>query len=241
MQHYLAKHLLTRSPITSAITLAGIVATCLFFIYPQNASAQVMEGDQYKLHLEEIVEDEPTSTPTPLPTAEPLAPSPTPPPLRSYGETEIILSNDFVDFGPLSPTNPVLRQVSFTIRGKYLTWSLYQQMDEDLLSDPGDSIPPTTCDNGSCSENQASVWNSTLSFGLGVRCDNLRGTSCPDDFIPKNTFRSLGQREDTSSIIAQGSSDEINTFNLSYKLVVPGTQAKGVYAGIASYILIPSI
>lgn len=226
------------NPITTLLSIGG--ALLIFLSIAKPSVAQVMEGGQYKLRLEQVSDNDPT--PTIAKTIPISSPSPSLPPVQSFGQSEITASDDFLQFGPQSPTNPVIRELRFSITSLNLPFFLYQQMDHDLLNDPGQSIPPTSCDNGSCSDKQASIWNSTLTYGLGVRCENQRGTACPDDFVEKNTFRPLGLTQaKTASIIASGGSDEINEFSLTYKLVVPGTQAPGSYQATVSYILIPSI
>lgn len=227
------------NPITSLIFLLCLLLAGGILANPNPTIAQVMEGQNYQLRLQDVYEKQPT------PTAEPAvvttAPLPTPPPIRSFGQSDIVVSDNAIDFGPLSPTDPVIRQLSFTIKGQSLLFSLYQHLDHDLLNDPGDAIPATSCDNGSCTLHQASLWNSTLTYGIGVRCDNLQDTVCPEDFIEKNTFRPLGGTTDQSSIIASGTVRDKATINLTYKLVTSGTQPPGNYAATASYILIPGI
>lgn len=231
------------NPITSTLTIGAVL---LFTLIPLSIAkpsfAQVMEGEEYKLRLIQVSDDDPTPTLAQVKTDPTLTPSPTPPLIQSYGQSEILVSDDFVQFGPLSPTNPVIRQLRFSISDGQFPFSLFQQMDHDLFNDPGQSIPATSCDNGSCSDKQASLWISTLTYGLGVRCENLIGTVCPDDFIEKNTFRPLGVPTSyTGSKIASGASREKVEFSLTYKLVVPGTQAPGSYQATVSYILIPAI
>lgn len=222
-----------------AFILAVILLAMLPLILPQaKAYAETMEGQNYQLNLRQIFEEEPTSTPQPTQTTPATTPSPTPPPIVSYGESEIHFSDDFLDFGPLSPTTPVIRKLTVMVKGEYFPFTLYQQLDHNLLNDPGQMIPQTSCDNGSCSETQASIWDSTLTFGLGIRCDNITGLYCPDDYIEKNTYRPLGTN---SQIIASGSVNGQANFTLTYKLIVPGTQPQGRYEANPTYILVPGI
>lgn len=231
---------LLRNPITNTLHfLFTVIFVAILLLPVQKVFGQTMEGGNYKLHLQEVLDTDPTSTP---PLQNNIIPSPTPPPIESSGQSSVLLSDDFINFGPLSPTNPVIRQISFVIKAQNVPFSLYQQMDHDLLNDPGEHIPPTTCDNGSCSDKQASLWNSTLTYGLGVRCDNVKETTCPDDFIEKDTFRPLGQSvNNAASTIASGTIKEQVSLRLTYKLVVSGTQSPGNYAGTATYILVPGI
>ena len=202
-------------------------------------NAQIMEDGNYQIRLQDVYGNPPT------PTAKPInitsTPIPTPLPIRSFGQSEIAASESFVDFGSLAPTNPVLRQLSFSIKGGYLPFFLYQHMDHDLLNNTGDAIPPTSCDNGSCSKDLASLWISTLTYGLGFRCDNLQGSICPDDFIEKNAFRPLGGGLDRDGIVASGTIDGRTDINLTFKLIIPGTQPSGNYQAQAFFILIPGI
>jgi hypothetical protein len=199
-----------------------------------------MENDNYQLHLNQVYDTEPTPT-TPAIIHVDASPSPTPPPaVSTFGESTVGISDSLIDFGPLSPTDPILREATLSIKGDYFPFFLYQTMPGALTNIQGDEIPKTSCDNGSCSLNQASLWNNTLTYGLGVRCDNIAGTVCPDDFITKNTFRSLGSNEQ-SSIMASGNITGQASLTLSYKLVVSGTQAQGRYKGSIDYILVPGI
>lgn len=239
-EHHL---IILNSPITT-----GTFLTILLFIYillllsPQKALAEVMEDGRYKLQLEEVSDSDPTPTVSKKESFTLPSPTPTPPPVRAYGQSEIVVSDDFVQFGSLSPTNPVLRQLKFSLFSPYAPFALYQQMNHELQNDPGNTIPATSCDNGSCTTTQASLWKNTLTYGLGVRCENTVGTICPDDFIEHNTFRPLGvTASNTASVIATGATADRNTFVLSYKLIVPGTQAPGNYQASLIYILVPSL
>ncbi|MEN9407374.1 MAG: hypothetical protein RLZZ455_590 [Candidatus Parcubacteria bacterium] len=243
MKKSIRHHTLPKSPITTSSFLTVLLFIYLLLLLPvKKTFAEVMEDGRYKLQLEEVSDSDPTPTVSNQKSITPQAPSPTPPPVRAYGQSEIIVSDDFVQFGSLSPTNPVLRQLRFSLFSPYAPFSLYQQMNHELQNDPGNTIPATSCDNGSCTITQASLWKSTLTYGLGVRCENNEGTVCPDDFIEQNTFRPLGiTASNKASIIASGATVDKNTFVLSYKLVVPGTQAPGNYQASLTYIFVPGL
>ncbi len=222
-----------------SLIIYGVLASLLLLTFSQKASADTMQGEGYQLNLKQVQEADPTSTPAPTHAITPTtSPIPTPPPISSYGESELHFSDDFVQFGPLSPTTPVVRRVTIMVKGEAFPFSLYQQLNHNLMNDPGDEIPATSCDNGSCSGTQAAPWESTLTFGLGVRCDNITGQFCPDDFVDTNVFRPLASQP---QVVASGTLNGEAQISLTYKLIVPGTQPQGAYEASPTYILVPGI
>lgn len=85
---------------------------------------------------------------------------------------EISLSTDLIDYGPLSPTNPIKRQLSISVDpGSSHGFSLYSFEDHPLRLDEN-IIPDTTCDTGSCNEKKKGPWTNPFTFGLGYSFDD---------------------------------------------------------------------
>ncbi|MDP2638314.1 MAG: hypothetical protein Q8P26_04610 [Candidatus Levybacteria bacterium] len=156
------------------------------------------------------------------------------------------LSSDFIDFGILTPTNPIIRTTELNIYslGAY-GYSLLASQNHPLqkpASDGGNFIPDTTCDNGSCNEKIASEWINTLTYGFGYRCDNITGYDCNNSFTKANLYRQLSDNSQTEifeSIMAGIGSTNKN-IRLSYKINISGTQSQGIYSNTITYIAVPS-
>ena len=94
---------------------------------------------------------------------------------RSSTAFSFSVSNTLIDFGVLSPTNPVTRTTSLTISNSsapsyQVTASENHQLQ---VAKTGAIIPDTTCDKGGCSQTQAAAWSNTLTYGFGYRCDAI--------------------------------------------------------------------
>ena len=174
------------------------------------------------------------------------------------------LSSDIVDFGSLSPTNPIVRTVDLIIYSlSSYGYSILAFEDHPLQSDPsaglrlrgsdsrssGQVIPNTTCDNGQCSEDNAQEWKNTLTYGFGYRCDNVTGFDCDSSFsnaegTPSgpNFYKSFADNSNSMSpkSIMAGIGSKNKDIRLSYKVNISGNQAQGIYTNIITFIAIPS-
>src|ERR1035437_826594 len=74
----------------------------------------------------------------------------------------ISLSSNLVDFGTLSPTNPIIRTVDLAINSQTTYgYSVLIFEDGPLTTIPPATktfIPDTTCDNGACGTENAAQW-----------------------------------------------------------------------------------
>lgn len=234
------KQMINTRPINIVSLLTIILMLALFSVSSvSQTNAQNMTGSDYKVRLKPLYPNDPTPTdyltPTPQPSPKPL--------INSYGISHIVASENFLQFGPLSATVPVSRVIRVGLQGLG-GFSFLHQPDYLLRSVSGDTIPATSCDNGSCTKSQASLWNSTLTYGLGVRCENRKGQLCEKDFLEKGAFRpveiadSLGD----SAILAAGNIPNTEAlFDLVYKINLPGSQPPGYYTSTITYILLPTL
>ncbi len=155
----------------------------------------------------------------------------------------ITLSTDSINFGELTPTNPIIRTVNLKINNAPLFgYSVIASQDHALKSDPpagGEIIPNTTCDNGLCNENIASEWTNTLAYGFGYRCDNLIGVDCDMSFLKPNAYKQFPQAPKTQNIMS-GTGKDSKEARISYKINISGSQKQGVYSNIINYIAVPN-
>lgn len=165
----------------------------------------------------------------------------------------ISLSSSLVDFGELTPTNPIIRTLdletnSLTAYG----YSVLIFENEPLtVAPPAESnsatdnkifIPDTTCDNGQCDTQTASEWNNALTYGFGYRCDNVAGVDCDASFSKPNFYKhfpDLLNNDDLTSVMA-GIGANNRKARISYKVNISGTQPQGSYSNVVTYIDVPN-
>lgn len=158
----------------------------------------------------------------------------------------ISLSSDIVDFGLLSPTNPIIRTVDLGMNSlNAYGYSVLVSENEPLTTIPPASaafIPDTTCDNGQCGTEDASEWINTLTYGFGYRCDNVAGVDCDNSFTKANFYKhfpDITNNDDPQAIMA-GIGANNRASRISYKVNVSGNQAQGTYNNLVSFIGVPN-
>lgn len=152
----------------------------------------------------------------------------------------ISLDNDFIDFGTLSPGNPVTRNAVLAVKSN----SDYQVISfEDHPPQNKESviIPDTTCEDGQCSETTESIWKNNLTYGFGYRCDDIEGSDCIS-FSEGDFYRQLADiRKKKPKETMSGFGDTaIKKARLTFKLNAPGTQKPGNYSSNLTFIAVPN-
>lgn len=156
------------------------------------------------------------------------------------------LSSDLTDFGPLSPTNPIIRTVDLSVYSlSAYGYSVIASENHPLQSDPdasGAIIPNTTCDNGECNHENAGVWTNPLSFGFGYRCDNLVGIDCDRSFSKPNFYKHFADASNSTPLqpVMAGIGSKNKDVRLSYKVNISGNQIPVTYTNIVTYIAVPN-
>lgn len=158
----------------------------------------------------------------------------------------ILLSSNLVDFGVLSPTNPIIRTVDLGINSLTVYGYSVLVFENEPLSTipPSDKliIPDTTCDFGACSTENAAQWTNTLTYGFGYRCNNITGADCDSSFAKPNFYKhfpDITNNDDPQSLMTGiGSNNKL--IRISYKVNIPGTQTQGTYNNVITYIAVPS-
>ena len=158
----------------------------------------------------------------------------------------VSLSSDLIDFGSLSPTNPIVRTVDLSVYSLSISgYSVIASQDHPLQINPdasGANIPDATCDNGECSQEKAGIWINTLTYGFGYRCDNIIGADCDSSFSKTNFYKhfaDISNGQSSQSVMA-GIGSKNKDVRLSYKINISGNQVPGTYTNIITYIAVPN-
>ncbi len=155
------------------------------------------------------------------------------------------ISSDFVDFGVLNATSPVLRTQTLTIsNGSAYGYQVTGAENHALLiPSSGAFIPDTTCDSGTCSETTAAAWTSNLTYGFGYRCDNVSGTDCSTDFSDSTFYKhfaNLGSNQTPQAIMLSSNVGTNKQVQITYKVNVSASQAPGDYSNQIIYVATPT-
>lgn len=153
----------------------------------------------------------------------------------------VSLSSKTVDFGTLSPTNPIIRTVNLSTNSLANGYSVIVFENEPLTSGKT-FIPDTTCDFGSCGIENASIWINALAYGFGYRCDNVVGSDCDNSFVSPNFYKhfpNIASNDDPQTILS-GIGSNNKEVRVSYKVNISGSQAQSIYNNIVTYIAIPN-
>jgi hypothetical protein len=151
------------------------------------------------------------------------------------------LSQNTIDYGILSSTNPVIRTSNIFSSDTYLGGEILSYEDHPLTTETNDIIQNTSCDNGTCSPEIAAVWTNTLTYGFGYRCDSSEKAICdiqfsaPDYFKP---FADITTDHTPEPIMFTGKGKSRAT--ITYKVNISGTQKAGGYYNSITYLAIPN-
>lgn len=155
------------------------------------------------------------------------------------------ISQNILDFGVITPTNPVTRTTNLTVSaGPSKGFTIIASENLPLTSSVG-IIPDTTCDNGDCNSAKAALWTSSLTYGFGYRCDPSSPSSsgqanvCPSDFNNANFYKPFAATPSAMSIMASNVGGVNKQSQITYKVNVSGSQAPGLYTNIVTYIASP--
>jgi hypothetical protein len=151
------------------------------------------------------------------------------------------LSQDSIDFGILSSTNPVIRTSGITLTNGLHGGEIFSYENHPLTSSTNDVIENTTCDNGSCSSEIAAPWSNTLTYGFGYRCDSTNTKVCDPQFSQSNYFKQYPNDADSQppeAVIANSNGQAKTT--ITYKVNISGTQKTGGYYNSITYLAIPN-
>jgi hypothetical protein len=161
------------------------------------------------------------------------------PDMDPEGFMALSLNTQEVDFGELSPTNPVERFVLLSLKSSITYgYSLIASASRPLAQATGTVIPDTTCDDGTCTEEKESTWTNILTYGFGYRCeeDCLAGSVATDAYR-QFSDESLGERPQP---LIRGIGKTNSEAKLIYKVNIQGNQPIDFpYNNTITYIALP--
>jgi len=214
----------------------------------QKAKADTISNDNYSIDVGNIdTNPQPTSHPQALITnnikTNEFTTGPNYTIDTSNDSFSIKLSQDTIDYGILTSTNPVIRtsKISFsntTFRAEILTHE-----DHPLLLTPKNLIQNTTCDNGACSPEIAALWTNTLTYGFGYRCDSQSAHVCDSQFSETNYFKQYSNDSINQNLVPILFSDPEKTdtkATITDKVNISGTQKAGAYYNSITYLAVPN-
>lgn len=156
------------------------------------------------------------------------------------------ISSTLVDFGTLTPTNPVTRTQTLTIsNGSANGYTVTASENHPLIVDStGAVIPDTTCDGGTCTETTSAAWSNTLTYGFGYRCDDISGTDCASGFTTGTYYKQFADdsaSETEQSVMTGANVGRNKQVQITYKANISGTQPGGLYRNVITYIATPTL
>jgi hypothetical protein len=154
------------------------------------------------------------------------------------------ITNNFIDFGTIDPTTPVLRTSLLTVsNGSAFGYQVTASDNHNLRSNgSGNEIPPTACgDSGpTCDPNTAGPWTSTLTYGFGYRCDNEAGTDCDTQFTDPTFYKPFAASPSAVIVMSGATVGRNKQTQITYKVNIPGNQPAGLYTNVINYIATPT-
>lgn len=233
----------------------GLIGVCYLFVglFPFRLYAQSMSNNNYIIQTEEInpvsATDLNSNSKPSVEKQDPNVSESVNVKVRSGFGSELTklpfsasLSSDIVDFGNLSPTNPIVRTIDLGIANSPIFGYSVLAFEDHALRKDSEFIPDTTCDNGDCSQESPGVWTNTLTYGFGYRCDNLKGADCNNSFMNQIFYKHFSDisSSEVPQSITKGIGTDDKSVRLSYKANVAETQAQGEYSNTITFIAVPN-
>lgn len=223
----------------------------------RSAVAQNMSNDNYILQLKDIdtAADKPQAKDNTLGVSDQQVPKQEPEPKlkiqagflhdKSKDPFTFSISETLIYFGHLSPTNPITRSNKLTAsNGSTNGYSVIAFEDRELWDWLSDTfIPDTSCNDGLCSESSSAPWTNILTYGLGYRCDNIIGSDCLADFSDLSFYKQFAnnsKNEIPQKVLSGTNLKTERIVQITYKVNISGTQPKGSYQNIITYIAVPN-
>jgi hypothetical protein len=211
-----------------------LLCTIVTLSLPEQASGATMENERYMIekstiNVAPLLPDEPT--PPAHKEEKPYAKGKnyTVSTTKSEGFS-FTVSQPLLDFGKLSATNPVIRQLELVLTSPF-PFQIIAFEDHPLQLKSSKAIPDTTCDNGACSETTAANWTNTLTYGFGYSLESF-------DSDAYKQFADTSRAEPFQTILS-GTQANNKRFKVLYKVNISGTQSSGDYTNTVTYFATP--
>ncbi len=241
-----------RRALLSTVVCFLLIVTLPSIIVHKGYAAVTTNGE-YEIEQIEINTDEiiPTKNPpiyqmkTLDTTAPPDIPTNTPKfTITSTSDAySITHSQTAIDFGTLSATNPVIRTSAVTLISPLQGAQVVANEDRPMTATNKQFVPDTTCDNGSCTAGLAAPWESSLTYGLGYRCESESKGVCDMGFTNATAYKQFADvsaNESFHTIMMSQPSKQQTTGKITYKVNISGTQPLGGYRNTISIIAVPN-
>lgn len=155
------------------------------------------------------------------------------------------VSSTLIDFGSISPTNPITRTNILSVSPNGVTGYQVTASENTPLTIANSlvTIPDTTCDAGNCSQTTAAPWTSTLTYGFGYRCDNVSGSDCSQDFATPTVYKqfaNIANAEQAATVMNGIGASTNKQAQITYKVNISGAQQAGIYTNGITYIATPT-
>lgn len=149
------------------------------------------------------------------------------------------VSQNIIDFGTLTPTNPVTRTTNLTVSsGAAKGFTVILSEDRPMTSSSSATIPDTSCDAGDCTPTKAGQWTGTLTYGFGYRCDDQVGSNCVSGFST-DFYKPFPLNPSTTSVLLSQRGGRSKKSQITYKVNIAGSQAPGVYTNMVTFVASP--
>lgn len=225
--------------------IGGSLSNGFIIAMTPKASAQSLN-----IQIDEINTAPDETIPTPVQLTSPPLQSKTAeekisPGIQSFSQIGLMsfsVSSHMLDFGALSPANPVIRNIKLSIISEFTDYQILAYENHPPRTNNNIAIPDTTCDNGSCTEKDSSVWENGLTYGFGLRCEALTYLFCIEPF-GKNEYRQVPNvlaSELPEALIKGIKNKKPQEAQLDFKLNIGGTQQSGTYTNTVTFLAVPN-
>lgn len=164
---------------------------------------------------------------------------------ESSSPFNFFISSDLVEFGTLTPNNPITRTNTLSVLSTSTAgYSVYLFENHQLQSSENSIfIPDTTCDNGACTQTTSASWKQTTVYGFGYRCDNKAGADCSGGFFNPSFFKQLpdsAKQEEWEHVMKGLPENKKKTSQITYKVNIANSQKPAKYVNTLTYIAVPN-
>lgn len=234
----------------SSIVILGI-SQFLFFnpFLLQSTIADTLSNNNYSIDVGDIDTNPQPTTKPPQQVLGSQSPKPEFTTGPNYTATpsndsfSVQLSQNLIDYGILSSTNPVIRTSDISLSDPTFGGEILAYENHPLQSVKNDVIQNTTCDNGECNQETAAQWNNTLTFGFGYRCDSEDPTACDPQLSTSNYFKQFSNDSSNQPFeptVINSAHDSTVNATITYKVNISGTQKSTAYYNNITYLAVPN-
>lgn len=153
------------------------------------------------------------------------------------------ISQNLIDFGTLTATNPVSRTTNLTVNSESAKSFTVIASENRPLTSSNSTIPNTSCDSGTCNSSNATPWVGTLTYGFGYRCDPSASSGqanvCSSDFANVDYFKPFPLSPNLATIMSSTKGGRGRVSQITYKVNVSASQPTGTYTNVVTYIASP--